>query len=71
MTIETVGLLHPGAMGAAVGAADDSRHTVLWASEGRSPASAARAAQAGVRDVGTAQALAARSDLVRAFSQGD
>jgi 3-hydroxyisobutyrate dehydrogenase-like beta-hydroxyacid dehydrogenase len=45
----TVGLLHPGEMGAAVGqclAAAGNR--VLWAPEGRSPASAARAAAAGL-----------------------
>ncbi len=65
MTIATVGLLHPGAMGAAVGTLlTGSGRTVLWASEGRSPASATRAERAGLHDAGTATALAARSDLV-------
>jgi 3-hydroxyisobutyrate dehydrogenase-like beta-hydroxyacid dehydrogenase len=65
MTIATVGLLHPGAMGAAVGRVlTRTGRTVLWASEGRSEQTAARAQQAGLEDAGTATALAARSDLV-------
>ena len=40
----TVGLLHPGEMGAAVGQClAGAGHRVLWAPEGRSPSSAARA----------------------------
>ena len=36
--IETVGILHPGEMGVSVAAsAKNSGHTVLWASDGRSP----------------------------------
>jgi 3-hydroxyisobutyrate dehydrogenase-like beta-hydroxyacid dehydrogenase len=65
MTIATVGLLHPGAMGAAVGkVVAGGGRAVLWASEGRSAQSAERARRAGLRDAGTATALAARSDLV-------
>jgi 3-hydroxyisobutyrate dehydrogenase-like beta-hydroxyacid dehydrogenase len=65
MTIATVGLLHPGAMGAAVGRVlTRTGRTVLWASEARSAQTAARAEQAGLEDAGTATALAARSDLV-------
>jgi 3-hydroxyisobutyrate dehydrogenase-like beta-hydroxyacid dehydrogenase len=65
MTIATVGLLHPGAMGAAVGRVlTRGGRVVLWASQGRSADSAARAEQAGLQDAGTATALAARSDLV-------
>jgi 3-hydroxyisobutyrate dehydrogenase-like beta-hydroxyacid dehydrogenase len=65
MTIATVGLLHPGAMGAAVGRVlTQSGRTVLWASDGRSAQSAARAEQAGLQDAGTATALAQRSDVV-------
>ena len=65
MTIATVGLLHPGAMGAAVGRVlVRTGRSVLWASDGRSADSAARAEQAGLQDAGTAAALAARSDLV-------
>ena len=45
----TVGLLHPGEMGAAVGQSlVAAGHRVLWVPEGRSPASAARAAAAGL-----------------------
>jgi 3-hydroxyisobutyrate dehydrogenase-like beta-hydroxyacid dehydrogenase len=45
----TVGLLHPGEMGAAVGRClAAAGHRVLWVPEGRSPASAARAAAAGL-----------------------
>ncbi len=62
---QTIGVLHPGEMGAAVAAALRScGHDVVWASAGRSPATAARAAEAGLRDVGSAQDLAAASDVV-------
>jgi len=45
----TVGLLHPGEMGAAVGRClAAAGHRVLWVPEGRSPGSAARAAAAGL-----------------------
>ena len=43
----TVGVLHPGEMGAAVGAV--ARAEVLWAPEGRSAATAERARAAGLR----------------------
>ena len=44
-----VGLLHPGEMGAAVGQClTAAGYQVLWVPEGRSPASAARAAAAGL-----------------------
>ena len=57
-----VGLLFPGEMGAIVGAAADG--DVLWASEGRSPATAARAEEAGFRDAGSLAQLVAESDLI-------
>jgi uncharacterized protein DUF1932/F420-dependent NADP oxidoreductase-like protein len=58
-----VGLLHPGEMGAAVGAAlAAAGHRVLWASGGRSEASRARAAS--FEDAGTVADLLARSDVV-------
>jgi Domain of unknown function (DUF1932)/Rossmann-like domain len=61
----TVGLVHPGEMGAAVGAALRSGgQTVLWASSGRSAASGARAEEAGLEDVGTIEELGRRSDLI-------
>lgn len=49
-------------MGAAVGAAADAE--VLWASEGRSTETAARAEEGGFRDVGTLTSLVADSDVV-------
>ena len=68
MTIATVGLLHPGAMGAAVGRVlTHTGRTVLWASEGRSAETAARARDAGLQDAGTVAAVAARSDLLLAI----
>lgn len=58
-----VGLLHPGAMGAALGdALQAGGHEVLWASDGRSAATRGRAA--GFKDVGTVAALAAGSELL-------
>jgi 3-hydroxyisobutyrate dehydrogenase-like beta-hydroxyacid dehydrogenase len=63
--VTTIGVLHPGEMGAAVAAALRSRgHDVVWASAGRSDATAARAAQADLRDAGSAGALAAACDVV-------
>jgi 3-hydroxyisobutyrate dehydrogenase-like beta-hydroxyacid dehydrogenase len=59
----TVGLLHPGEMGAAVGQClAAAGHRVLWVPEGRSPASAARAAAAGL----TAASSGGLAGLVRA-----
>jgi len=57
-----VGLLFPGEMGALVGAAADA--DVLWASEGRSEATAVRAGDGGFRDVGSLATLAAASELI-------
>ncbi len=52
-------------MGAALGAAlARNGHEVVWASEGRSDATRARAAAEGLADVGTIDALAAGSDVV-------
>ena len=60
----TIGILHPGAMGAAVGAAlAEGGHRVLWASGGRSEATAARAREAGLEDAGDAAGLLAASDV--------
>src|ERR1700677_537532 len=48
----TIGLLHPGEMGAAVGQClAAAGHRVLWVPSGRSPASAARAEAAGLTGV--------------------
>ena len=62
---ETVGLLHPGEMGSAVGATlVGSRKRVVWASEGRSPATHARARDIGVEDVGTLASLVQGSGVI-------
>lgn len=61
----TVGLLHPGEMGAAIGAALRGAGTaVLWTSEGRSGATVGRAEAAGVEDVASAAELARRADVI-------
>jgi 3-hydroxyisobutyrate dehydrogenase-like beta-hydroxyacid dehydrogenase len=60
----TVGLLHPGEMGAAVGAVLRGQGIrVVWASEGRSDETRARAEGARLEDVGSVDAVA-QSDVV-------
>jgi 3-hydroxyisobutyrate dehydrogenase-like beta-hydroxyacid dehydrogenase len=60
MAARTLGVLHPGEMGAAVGAVLRGQgHRVLWASEGRSAETEAGAEAAGLEDAGTPAALAA------------
>jgi hypothetical protein len=60
----TIGVLHPGEMGAAVGAALVSTgHEVIWASAGRSQQSQERAREAGLRDVVRVEALIAESEM--------
>lgn len=61
--MSTVGLLHPGEMGSALGAAlQHNGHQVLWASEGRSESTAARAAS--FEDADTARELAAAASVI-------
>ncbi len=61
----TIGLLHPGDMGAFLGAAArQNGHDMLWASEGRGAATAARAGKAGLRDAGTLAALCADCSVI-------
>lgn len=65
MANDTIAILHPGEMGAAIGArlrAKDLR--VIWAGAGRSAATRARAAAAGLADAGTLRDVLAASDLV-------
>jgi 3-hydroxyisobutyrate dehydrogenase-like beta-hydroxyacid dehydrogenase len=63
--MDTVGLLHPGEMGASIGAAlRRSGVEVLWASAGRGPATRRRARAADLADAGTLPVLVARSQLV-------
>ena len=65
MTDAVVGLLHPGEMGATLGGLLRERGVgVLWASEGRGPSTARRAAQAGLEDAGTVEELARRCTVL-------
>ncbi len=60
-----IGLVHPGQMGAAVGRClADRGHTVLWASDGRGPDTAARARAAGLEDAGTAAEIADQAEII-------
>jgi 3-hydroxyisobutyrate dehydrogenase-like beta-hydroxyacid dehydrogenase len=60
-----IGLLHPGEMGAAVGRCMTAAgYQVLWASQGRSPETAARAKDSGLTDAGTVRRLAAESGVI-------
>jgi 3-hydroxyisobutyrate dehydrogenase-like beta-hydroxyacid dehydrogenase len=64
MTI-VIGVLHPGEMGAAVGAAARQNGArVIWASADRGPATRARAQAAGLEDVGTVPHLVAESGMI-------
>jgi 3-hydroxyisobutyrate dehydrogenase-like beta-hydroxyacid dehydrogenase len=64
VAVDTVGLLHPGEMGAAVGAVLRGQGLrVVWASEDRSEETRARAEAADLEDVGSV-AEVARSDVV-------
>jgi 3-hydroxyisobutyrate dehydrogenase-like beta-hydroxyacid dehydrogenase len=59
--VATIGVLYPGEMGAAIGAAlRDAGHDVVWASAGRSDATARRASEAGLDDAGTVAELTRR-----------
>ncbi len=60
----SIGVLHPGEMGAAVGAVLAAEHAVWWASAGRSPASARRASAAGLTDVGSVEAVRDGCELI-------
>jgi 3-hydroxyisobutyrate dehydrogenase-like beta-hydroxyacid dehydrogenase len=63
--IPVIGLVQPGEMGAAVGGClTGAGHRVVWASAGRSPATAARAAGAGLRDVVSLRALAGQAEVI-------
>lgn len=60
-----IGVLHPGEMGAAVGAAAQLNGArVIWASAGRGDATRRRAGAAGLEDVGTIERLVTESTLI-------
>ena len=61
----TIGVLHPGEMGAALGGRLRERgHDVAWAGEGRGAATRERADAAGLHDAGSLTALAAACDVL-------
>jgi 3-hydroxyisobutyrate dehydrogenase-like beta-hydroxyacid dehydrogenase len=61
----TIGILHPGEMGAAIGAALVQAGTaVSWASTGRSPATAERAAGAELHDCRTLASLVRECEII-------
>ena len=62
---DTIGLLHPGEMGATVGAAArENEVQVAWASDGRGARTRNRACAAGLTDVDTLSALVGRSRII-------
>jgi 3-hydroxyisobutyrate dehydrogenase-like beta-hydroxyacid dehydrogenase len=63
--VTVVGVLHPGEMGAAIAGTLRRRgETVLWASAGRSEATAERARQAGLEDAGDIAELCRRCEVL-------
>lgn len=59
------GVLHPGAMGASLGAAlRQNCETVLWAAAGRSPETRHRAEQAALTEVADVPTLASRAQVI-------
>jgi len=65
MNIRSIALLHPGNMGATIGAAAaTSGAQVVWASSGRSSATRKRASNAGLKDVVDVDRAVGRSDVV-------
>ena len=64
-THNAIGLLNPGEMGAAVGRClTRLGHPVLWASDGRTADTAARAAAAGLIDAGTIAGVVRRAGVI-------
>jgi 3-hydroxyisobutyrate dehydrogenase-like beta-hydroxyacid dehydrogenase len=60
-----IGVMHPGEMGAAIGAAVRAAgKTVMWASDGRSAVTVERANRAGLVDAGDVQELCRRCDVL-------
>jgi hypothetical protein len=65
VAVESIGLLHPGEMGASIGAVlVRSGYRVNWASAGRRLQSVERARSAGLVDLRSVEAVRERSDLV-------
>src|SRR3954465_8980000 len=67
--MNAIGVLHPGEMGAALGARlRECGREVRWAGEGRRDRRPARAAAAALRDAGSLAALAAGTDVLLSVS---
>jgi 3-hydroxyisobutyrate dehydrogenase-like beta-hydroxyacid dehydrogenase len=65
MTIQQIGIIHPGEMGISVAAtAQKSGHQVYWASEGRSAQTHERAAKFNLHDVHTVADLCATCSVI-------
>lgn len=65
MSKKTIAVLHPGEMGAAVGACLFARSArVVWASGGRSPATRSRAESAGLEDLSLVERAVGAADVV-------
>jgi 3-hydroxyisobutyrate dehydrogenase-like beta-hydroxyacid dehydrogenase len=64
MQFGSIGLLHPGEMGAAIGGVLAAEHPVWWASSGRSPASVRRARAVGLTDVVSVEAIRDGCELI-------
>ena len=65
MALKTVALLHPGEIGAAIGACLGGRGLrIVWASAGRSAATRSRASAAGMEDLGTLERALGVADIV-------
>jgi 3-hydroxyisobutyrate dehydrogenase-like beta-hydroxyacid dehydrogenase len=61
----TIGLLHPGEMGAAIGRClVEQGHTVLWLPQGRGPDTADRAAAAGLTEAASLADLTGRAEVI-------
>ena len=65
MSHKTIAVLHPGEMGAAIGAGLAARgHRILWASAGRGEATRKRAERCGLEDAGTLARAVQAADIV-------
>ncbi|HJZ45814.1 MAG TPA: DUF1932 domain-containing protein [Roseiflexaceae bacterium] len=65
MTAQRIGILHPGDMGISIAAsAQNAGNEVSWASEGRGPATQARAAKYRLRDGHTLANLCAECEII-------
>ena len=63
--VKTIGIINPGAMGISVAATmKNSGYEILWAGDGRSAESRARAAEHGLTDVGTTAELFRRCNAL-------